>query len=60
MADRQRDNSARHSYATTLKHSGARTEFIQESLGHTDVRTTENYLDISVSRYMPKFSRITL
>ncbi len=35
----------RHSYATILKHSGASTEFIQESLGHTDIRTTENYLD---------------
>lgn len=35
----------RHSYATTLKRFGASTEFIQEALGHTDVRTTENYLD---------------
>ncbi len=35
----------RHSYATILKRSGASTEFIQESLGHTDIRTTENYLD---------------
>lgn len=35
----------RHSYATTLKRSGVSTAFIQESLGHTDMRTTENYLD---------------
>lgn len=35
----------RHSYATILKRFGASTEFIQESLGHADVRTTENYLD---------------
>lgn len=37
--------SARHSYATVLKRSGVATEFISESLGHKDLRTTENYLD---------------
>jgi len=37
--------SARHSFATTLKRSGAPTEFISESLGHKDLKTTENYLD---------------
>jgi integrase len=36
---------ARHSFSTVLKRSGVSTEFIQESLGHTDIRTTENYLD---------------
>ena len=36
---------ARHSFATVLKRSGAPTEFISESLGHKDLRTTENYLD---------------
>ncbi|KAA9356851.1 MULTISPECIES: site-specific integrase [Larkinella] len=36
---------ARHSFATVLKRSGAPIEFISESLGHTDLRTTENYLD---------------
>lgn len=35
---------ARHTCATVLKNSGATTEFIQETLGHTDKRTTENYL----------------
>ena len=47
----------RHSYATTLKRSGASTEFIQESLGHTDVRTTENYLDSFELEIKKKFSR---
>lgn len=36
---------SRHSFSTQLKRSGASTEFIQESLGHTDKKTTENYLD---------------
>ena len=37
--------TARHSFATVLKRSGAPIEFISESLGHSDLRTTENYLD---------------
>lgn len=37
--------TARHSFATVLKRSGAPVEFISESLGHKDIRTTENYLD---------------
>jgi site-specific recombinase XerD len=36
---------SRHSFSTQLNRSGASTEFIQEALGHTDKRTTENYLD---------------
>lgn len=36
---------ARHTFSTVMKRSGASTEFIQEALGHTDVKTTENYLD---------------
>ena len=36
---------SRHSFSTVMKNSGASTEFIQEALGHTDKRTTENYLD---------------
>lgn len=36
---------SRHSFSTQLKRSGASTEMIQESLGHTDKATTENYLD---------------
>jgi len=35
---------ARHSYATVLKRSGANIAFISESLGHADLKTTENYL----------------
>lgn len=36
---------ARHSYATILKRSGANIAFISESLGHSDQKTTESYLD---------------
>lgn len=37
--------TARHSFSTVLKRSGAPIEFISESLGHQDIRTTESYLD---------------
>ena len=36
---------ARHSFSTILKRSGVSTEFIQESLGDTSMKTTESYLD---------------
>lgn len=36
---------ARHTFSTVLKKSGASTEQIQEALGHTDIKTTERYLD---------------
>ncbi|WP_128547768.1 site-specific integrase [Larkinella soli] len=36
---------ARHSFATVMKRSGAPIEFISESLGHNDLKTTDNYLD---------------
>lgn len=36
--------TARHSYATVLKRSGANIAYISESLGHNDLKTTEAYL----------------
>lgn len=36
--------TARHSFASVMKQSGASTEFISESLGHSNLATTENYL----------------
>lgn len=36
---------ARHTFSTIMKRAGISTEFIQESLGHTSIKTTENYLD---------------
>lgn len=37
--------TARHSFATVLKRSGANISFISESLGHSNQKTTEIYLD---------------
>jgi integrase/recombinase XerD len=36
---------ARHSFATTLKRSGANIAMISEFLGHTSIKTTTAYLD---------------
>lgn len=35
---------ARHSFSTMLLRKGASVEFISESLGHSDIKTTQNYL----------------
>jgi len=47
---------SRHSFSTQLKRSGVSTEFIQEALGHTDKRTTENYLDSFESDVKKEFA----
>lgn len=36
--------TARHSFSTILKYSGASPNFIREQLGHASLATTENYL----------------
>ena len=36
---------ARHSYATTLLRNGAQIEKISEALGHTNIKTTQIYLE---------------
>ena len=36
--------AARHSFASVLQRSGVSKEFISEALGHTNVKTTQNYL----------------
>lgn len=48
---------SRHSFSTQLKRSGVSTEFIQEALGHTDKKTTENYLDSFEQETKKRFSR---
>ncbi|WP_242093602.1 site-specific integrase [Aestuariivivens sediminicola] len=37
--------SARHSFATVLKRSGANIAMISDLLGHSDLKVTQNYLD---------------
>ena len=44
IVNRVTSYTARHSFATVLKRSGASLEFISESLGHSNLATTENYL----------------
>lgn len=36
--------TARHSFATILKNSGEDVAYISEALGHSNIKTTENYL----------------
>ncbi len=36
--------TARHSFATVLKRAGVNIAYISESLGHSDLKTTEHYL----------------
>lgn len=50
--------TARHSFATVLKRSGANIAFISESLGHNDLKTTENYLASFESEEREKNARL--
>lgn len=52
--------SARHSFSTVLKRSGASLEFISEALGHNDVKTTESYLDSFENEMKKEFSNCLL
>ncbi|ANH83174.1 hypothetical protein A8C56_21270 [Niabella ginsenosidivorans] len=48
---------ARHSFSTMLLRSGASVEFISESLGHSDIKTTQFYLggfDLEAKKKMMK------
>lgn len=47
---------ARHTFSPVTKRSGASTEFIQEALGHTNIKTTENYLDSFEKEVKKEFS----
>lgn len=42
--DKLNNSLARHTYSNTLLNAGINKEFIQYALGHTDMKTTENYL----------------
>ncbi len=49
---------ARHSFATILKRGGAPIEFISESLGHSNVMTTESYLGSFDDGTRKKFAKL--
>jgi len=46
---------ARHSFANILKQSGAPHEFISETLGHSEVKITSNYLKSFESEFRKKW-----
>jgi site-specific recombinase XerD len=55
---------ARHTFSTVLKQSGASIEYISEALGHSDIKTTKNYLasfedetKIATNNALANFSR---
>jgi integrase len=50
--------AARHSFATVLKRNGASIDYIKESLGHSDLKTTENYLDSFMDETIKKNSSL--
>lgn len=52
--------TARHSFSTVLKRSGASIEFISESLGHASVMTTAHYLDSFEDDMKKKYSESLL
>lgn len=47
---------ARHTFSTIMKRAGVSTAFIQESLGHTNIKTTENYLDSFENKVKKEYS----
>ncbi len=58
--DRATTYTARHSFATVLKRSGASVEFISESLGHKNKQTTQNYLPNFEDEEKKKWANVLL
>ena len=52
--------TARHSFATILKRSGAPMELISESLGHKSLQTTEAYLDSFEDKTRRKYTQMLI
>lgn len=50
--------TARHSFATRLRSKGVPIDEIGELLGHTDPKTTKNYLDSFADEHLKKRSRL--
>lgn len=50
--------AARHSFSTILKNSGTPIDYIKDSLGHSSMVTTENYLSTYPDAAKRKFSEL--
>lgn len=60
LGDGIRTYTARHTYSTVLKRSGVSIEYISESLGHADLKTTESYLDSFEDETRKRYSELLL
>lgn len=49
--------TARHTAATKILHAGADISFIQAFMGHSDQKTTENYLDSFANDFNREFAK---
>jgi integrase/recombinase XerD len=48
----------RHSSSTIMKNAGISPHYIKESLGHTSLKTTENYLAGFENEQRKEFSKV--
>lgn len=52
--------AARHTFATVLRQKGVAVEFISEAMGHSDIKTTQGYLDrFTVNQYQHNIDKLT-
>jgi len=58
MLKRIKTMETRHSASTLMKNAGVSPHFIKESLGHTSLQTTENYLAGFENAQIKEFSKI--
>jgi integrase/recombinase XerD len=49
--------NARHSFSTILRNNGVPIEYISEALGHSNIKTTQLYLDDFGNKQASEFSR---
>jgi integrase len=50
--------TARHSHATVLKRKDVSNEFISVALGHSNLQTTEKYLDSFTDEAIKEYSKL--
>lgn len=57
LSDNISTYTARHSFASVLKLSGESVAYISEAMGHSDIKTTENYLSSFDSKQRKKAAK---